>query len=60
MTQPGGAKHAPRSNKALQVAAFSRDKKKPGAQRLPLAAPLPRAFLLYFLCLLNLLCLPVG
>ena len=28
-----------------------------GAQRLPLAVPLPRAFLLYLLCLLNLLCL---
>ena len=30
-----------------------------GAQRLPIAVPLPRAFLLYFLCLLNLLCLQV-
>jgi hypothetical protein len=30
---------------------------KSGAQRLPLAASLPRVFLLYLLCLLNLLCL---
>ena len=30
-----------------------------GAQRLPLAVPMPRAFLLYLLCLLNLLRLQV-